>query len=579
MGRDDALLAFERHATSKIQEATDLQEVQSLGFRGEALASIAAVAKVELKTIPRHAEVGTRVTLHGGTLRDVRECTGAAGTDITVARLFYNTPARRKFLRQPSTELRRIRQWLQNSALGHPEVRYRLFADGKEVLNLARRGARVDRGRDLWRGNLVEVDTQEAGIAIEGLLGHPSLARADQAGFVVLVNRRPVSDSMVVRAVREGFLSTLKDREYPRGFLHIEIPPQEVDVNVHPQKSEVRFSDGRTMYRIVRDATAHAVQTFNTPLEAAVPSGLAGNVSHQGGGSSSPEKSGPMHALMSTSAAGRAPIAATVTTERGATGGMSSGMFDGAAARSVTPGASSIPAAHVPTIAPQGSQKAEITPVQQTSLFAMASPGEVNTTAPGEFRFSDLRYLAQLFECYLLCELGDEFVVVDMHAAHERYNYNLVRNRFAKEELSSQGLLVPLTVTLSEDEVHHCSKHQDLLRRFGFEVEVFGATDIIVRAVPPLLSGARVTQVIKEIAVCLFEEMAEDRLREFVDHVAARIACHASIRAGKRIKREEVYALFQSLDATEFRSACPHGRPIVVTFTRAAVERWFGRDR
>ncbi|NLF24891.1 MAG: DNA mismatch repair endonuclease MutL [Deltaproteobacteria bacterium] len=519
MERDDAILALERHATSKLSDPADLVSIATLGFRGEALPSIAAVSKVRLCTRTAQATGGAEIIMEGGRLKDVRSCAAAPGTEITVRSLFFNTPARRKFLKQPATEVQHVKSWLTRAALAWPAIHFRLSSDGREILNLAPRASSIERAKALVRGSLVCFDKSYGSLGVSGLVGHPGLAQADLSVLVTLVNRRLVSDRLILRAVRDGFGSTLKDREYPVGMISLSLPLDEVDVNVHPQKSEVRYKAERQVFAAVRDTVSQALADFSAPMPG-------------------------RHLSYPSVSAG-----AWQLKERATVSGMAEPTLDG--------------------------RQAPAVPLR----FDFCAPPESAGLEPHSFRFSELRYIGQALECYLLCEHERNLYVIDMHAAHERANYNMVRRDFAAGQLSSQLLLTPLVIDLTEDGLQNCLQHQEVLQRFGFEVEAFGKESLMVRAVPALLTGTDVTGLIKELSGADLSELAEGRISERLDYVAARIACHASVRAGRVLAREEAQALLKKLDDGEYRMACPHGRPVVVQFAEAEVEKWFGRDR
>lgn len=535
MERDDALLAFERHATSKISNAGDLDSISTMGFRGEALASIAAVAKVLLRTRTQNQPLGTEVAIDGGVLRGVREASTAPGTTIEVRSLFFNTPARKKFLRTAKTEALRVKQWLLQVALARPKVRFRLVVDGVEALLLPKVKDSIERGRILCRGTAVPVRYMGGRAQLEGLVGHPSLAQADSGSFIVLVNDRVVSDRIVQRAVREGFDSTLKDREYPLGFIHIRIPPEDVDVNVHPQKSEVRFRDSQAVFQLVREGVRKAVLDFKSPM------------------------SGP-------------PIPQFLKSE--ALSGSGAGSLK---SQAIQYAASETQWAKVPINSPAPSSTHGA-----LSLFNAESSNGAQQMLSGQsqrFCFSDLRLTGQVLECYLVAELEDRLFVIDMHAAHERYNFNLIRNSFRQKSLSSQRLLIPEVLQLTEEGVESCLAEQEMLAKFGFEFDRFGDRELIIRAVPALLKSGVARDVMREVAAIFCDGTGQGRIEERLDHISARLACHASVRSGDLLSREEARSLFAALDSTEFSAACPHGRPVVVSFSRPEVERWFGRDR
>ncbi len=550
MDRSDALLAFERHATSKIQQASDLLNIASYGFRGEALASIAAISKARVITRSAQSLVATQVEIKGGVLQEVSEVAGPVGTEFTIQNLFFNTPARKKFLRQPSTEEKRVKQWLMHSALGNWQVRYRLIADGRELLLLPPQASASARAERMFKGNFVSVQFDAQNLAIEGLLAHPGMAQKDSAALVLLVNRRLVSDRLLLRAVKEGFGSTLKDREFPVGFINLTLPGEQVDVNVHPQKAEVRFRDDRSIFAFVRGAVAQAVGGFRQ----AVSNGALEAGFHQQQSPTLFVESSAAHLSQNELAKGN------VQTRAGSN-------F-----------ASSVGSSYSQDLPGVNLDLQLRSSLSQTPPSATVCDND-RSRSPEGFSFSRLRYIGQALECFLFCELDGKVYVIDMHAAHERYNYNLVRNRIRNRARDSQLLLVPETIDLDLEAIHRLDLAQETLQSMGFELESFGEQSIIIRAVPGLLINHPVRQLILEFASSEFAEMMESRFEEALDYIAARIACHASIRKGYNLKREEAYALFESLDSAEFSAACPHGRPIVVSFDPAQVERWFGRDR
>lgn len=551
MTRDEALLAFERHATSKVSAIEDLHALTTMGFRGEALASIAAVSKVKLTSRSKESGVGTVVTLKGGKLVDVQGCAWSEGTEIEIEHLFFNTPARRKFLKSPRAELARVRTWVAHSSLARPNVRYRLISDGDELLNLSAVATMAERGGQIFPGDLMNVSLTEGGLSVEGRLGHPGEALADATGLIVLVNGRLVSDKLIVRAVREGYDSMLKDREFPVGYLSVALPPATVDVNVHPQKSEVRFSHPDQVFAVVKGAVLTAVRGIRRPMLAA--------------------HSATAHQPQVTRSAAIAP-------ERAAT--PSPAPVVSRFEWPIPQRSSSTAVAVAPAVLrPEPVQ--EVPPFQPSFFSDTSAPPYENrdTVTPARFRFSDLRYIGQLLECYLVCELHEKLVVVDMHAAHERVNYNKIRAARSKHALTTQKLLIPEVVRLTAEQVANLLEQRTMLGELALEVEEVDQETVSITGIPGTLSHLNCAALVKEIAAEPVPAGWRERLEERIDHITARLACHASVRSGDLLSRAEAYALFQQLDEAETAGACPHGRPVVAEFSRDAVERWFGRDR
>ncbi len=545
MTRDEAILAFERHATSKVSSIEDLNTIATLGFRGEALASIAAVAKVKMVSRSSESEVGVSITYRGGKLADVQGCAWSEGTEVEIEHLFFNLPARRKFLKSPRSELARIRTWLLQSSLARPGVRYRLISDGDEVLNLPRAASLVERGRQVCPGDLMPVSLSEGGVLVEGMLAHPGQALADASGLIVLINGRLVTDKLVVRAVREGYDSMLKDREFPVGYLSLSIPAADLDVNVHPQKSEVRFRHPNQVFAVVHGAVLAAVRRLKGPVSFA--------------GQPATPKQLPSEALGAAPAMRPQPLAFA-------------GPLSGPQ-RSLE----SLVKEAFPE--PPRRQPAALQPGLAAAVSEPEPPYAVPHAGECGFRFSQLRFVGQVLECYLVCELNDALVVVDMHAAHERVNYNKIRRARAERKLTAQKLLIPQVVRLTPDQVAVLMEQLDALRELAFEVREAGPDTVEVWAVPGIVSHLRCDELLKEFAAEPVVSGWRERLEERIDHMAARVACHASVRSGDSMSRAEAYALFAQMDEAELAGACPHGRPVVTEFSRDAVERWFGRDR
>ena len=551
MSRDEAILAFERHATSKVSTIEDLTTIATLGFRGEALASIAAVAKVTLVTRTRESELGTSITYRGGKLVGVESCAWSEGTEIEVEHLFFNVPARRKFLKSPRSEMAKIRSWLAHSSLSRPDVRYRLISEGDEVLNLSRAASLQERGAQVCPGDLMQVSLNEGGLAIEGMLGHPGQALADATGLIVLINGRLVTDKIVVRAVREGYDSMLKDREYPVGYLSITLPPQDVDVNVHPQKSEVRFRHPNQVFAVVQGAVLAAVRRIKKPMSMSLPT--RGNAALRSDVESAPAMRPQALSFMQPDVQPRSSLEALV--------------------REAFPEAPR----HQPPLRPQFESVER--DASAPSIVAEPPISYPSPTGSGDFRFSSLRYVGQVLECYLVCELNEKLVVVDMHAAHERVNYNRIRKARAERKLTVQKLLIPEAVQLTSEQVATLMDQEEALKELAFEVAQVSPNTIEIRGVPGIVSHLRCAAMLKEFAAEPVVAGWRERLEERIDHMAARVACHASVRSGDAMSRAEAYALFAQMDEAELAGACPHGRPVVTEFGRDAVERWFGRDR
>ncbi len=533
MGAEDALLCFRRHATSKVSTARDLHAIGSLGFRGEALPSIAAVSQVRMRTKVRADALGTEVSVYGGQMSEGKSCACSDGTDIEVARLFFNTPARRKFLRSPRYEEGRVKLWLSQSSLIFPHIRYQLIVNGKEALLLPPCESFVERAARAFRGSQVRVNYRAGDMLVEGLLLHPAHAESEAGGLSLFVNRRLVTDKAVARAVRDAFGGTLKPREFPVGALHITTPLEFVDVNVHPQKSEVRFQSSGAVFKAVYEAVHHALKDFSGGVSmGAMTTDSIGGLAYR--------RLPPAQANMETQ--GSLALAHQVSPQEGSTENHAESAVFG------------------------------------LNVFSRSLLQE------RAIQFSELKYLGQVFDCYLLCVGPGGFYCVDMHAAHERYHFNLIRHRLrsgvSDGKFPAQIFLRPERITLGRGGGLRIGPYMEELSRIGFRANIVDDFTIEVFEAPSLFDVSRLEVLFRDL-VSDHEEPGvrplDHAIDVHLDSLAARMACHASIRSGKSLSTEEVYELFRCLDEAEFSAACPHGRPIIVGFKRTDFEKWFGR--
>ena len=552
MSKEDAVMAFERHATSKIRNIEDLDNILTMGFRGEALASIAAVSKVKLKTRKEDSQVATQVLINGGNVISVEDTAGNKGTDIEIRNLFYNVPARKKFLRQPKTEALRIKNWIRAMVLAYPNIRVSLFIDSKDSLIFAPRENVFKRAGDLYQGTIVKFENEISDILVRGIVAHPALAKSDAGSFILLVNKRLITSKMLLKAVKEGFKNTLKNNEIPVGFLDLEIAPHLVDVNVHPQKMEVRFTNESAVFSFVRNTIDSATARFN---------GVVDTANYE------PVKD---FSYATQSYINYRPSQSSMFSKGFRNEDISSNR----------------------EINQDGFQ--EVQDTQETSQREINYFSNVNNYSKQQsifnecekenfeennFKYSNLKYIGQLFKCYLLCEYNDEFYIVDMHAGHERVNYNKIKRDFLKNNITVQDLLIPINVDLGEEKTAYLLNHKDFLQKFGIYIESFGDTSIVIRALPQIIGEYKTVNLIHSISNIDMPEFAENITNDLISSISARIACHASVRSGHVISNEEVYELFRMLDSEEFSSACPHGRPVIRKFSKREVECWFGRDR
>jgi DNA mismatch repair protein MutL len=531
MSRDDALLSIERHATSKIREADDIERVATLGFRGEALAAIAAVARCTLATRRPQDVGGTEVTISGGKVQDVRETGCPPGTSVQVRHLFFNIPARRKFLRSEQTELAHVRQVFLTYAISHPSVGLRLTVDGREVYRLAGGAAPEDRLRELFGADRMKllraVEFRKEGLAVTGYAGLPQAGRSDRAEQYIFINRRPASAPLLNYAVGEAYHTLLPRGRYPVLYLYLELDPSLVDVNVHPAKKEVRFRRPSE----VRDAVIQAVRGA---IAASTP-GAGGGLSPGPVPSSVPPLSEPLLSKpdmppMRTFAYPRLPM--------------------------------------VPR-APSGGAPAE----DERKAPRVESVAAKGSDAP----WSWCRVLGQVGGLFVVLETEDGLVLMDPHAAHERVLYEQYLAQVLGHHASSQHLLTPETVELGPEDAVRVRENLDLLKAMGFGISEFGGDSFIVDALPTCLGLSSATALLAAVAQSLDQAGVRGGTGRWAEERIAQAACKTAVKARDRLTLDEIEKLVVSLAGTEMPYTCPHGRPTVIFMSFAELYKKFGR--
>ncbi len=531
MTAEDAALAVRRHATSKIAVAEDLLAIRTLGFRGEALPSIASVSRFTLTTRPPDAVAGTRVRIEGGSEPQMREAGCAPGTTVEVADLFYNVPARRKFLKSQATESARVADVCLRVALAEPALRLVLLRDGRRSREYLPAPDRAARARAVFTGErLRELAGEREGVRMLSVLGPPEKARSGASALHLFVNGRPVRDRALARAVAFAYGSVLAAGRFPVGAVWIDVDPTEVDVNVHPQKSEVRFAKGRSVLDTVTRVLAKELGTTAWGGPAARGDSYW---AERLAGATAPGT--PTRAGTSAKAADEAPAA----DPWGLAG----------AIREAAPSYGSVP--------PRAPEP------------AAAQPDLV----PGRGLFGSLRALAQVRRMLIVCEGPDALHVLDQHAADERLRFHRLRQAFRARSVSTQRLLFPERVEVTPAEAALVDERQDELSSLGLDVAAVGPTTVAVRAVPSLVSRAPPERLLRDV----LDELDLGGARAFgdaVDMALATMACHGAIRAGDALSLDECQALLRSLDEVDdFAGHCPHGRPIVYSVSFGEIER------
>ena len=537
MDPDDALLALERHATSKIGTADDLQHIGTLGFRGEALPSIAAVSRFTILTAEDPAKGGVRVTVEGGRILGAEAAARARGTTVEVRDLFFNVPARRKYLRAPETELRHAQETLWGAALARPDVAFVLRHGNRTLIDAPTVADSSLRLKDLWRrvDRVIRFEATGAGGTVRGLLA-PGSGRG-RPTLTLLVNGRAVRDRLLVGAVLRVLRSGGSGFGGARVVVDLRLPPDAVDVNVHPAKAEVRFAQAGAVFALVERALREGVAASQgriavSRVEEGEPS--AGVAEHGGGGYGE---------LVRGRLAGGPPLFAHPA-------------YD--------------PNPDVGSAEQLGTLDAPMTG-HHRAVRSGAKPG------PADTPFG--RLIGQYRDSFLLLEDDHGLVIVDQHVAHERVLYDRILRRLTDDEAPSQGLLKPRLLEVGEAMTAALSTVEGLLRRVGIEAEVFGPDTVRVSSVPPELEPEAVDQVVEEILdrATALDGVPERAAEELSEELAASLSCRGAIKVNHHLSRQEQQALLEDLVTTDNPYRCPHGRPIILRLSQEEMERRLGR--
>ncbi|MES1174644.1 MAG: DNA mismatch repair endonuclease MutL [Myxococcales bacterium] len=559
MSAENARLSVERHATSKLTAISDLNTIASYGFRGEALPSIASVSRFSLRSRPVTHDAGVEVLIEGTAEPVVREAGMAVGTRVEVRELFFNVPARRKFLRSTGTESGHVTEVVEAAALTRPEVTFTLARDGRQVREFLRAASRADRVAQVCAGeDLARCEGTRGPLTIEAYLSRPENARAGAGGLRLFVNGRAIRDRALAVTIAQAYGSVLERGRYPRGVVFLDLPSEFLDVNVHPQKAEVRFADPRAtadaLYGTLSRALAGAF-SLPTPNRNAWSKPRPDLTSTTSQASPLP----PFAAPAARPAIGERPWStptqpksAEVSASQSAQDGLDSSYLN----ESVPPAALLV-ALEEPLLAVRDGSGAPMRP-------------------QAEIAWSSLSFVAQLRQTYLLCESRDGIYLLDQHAAAERVTFTRLRKQYQSRAVPSQALLFPVTLDVLPAEVELVELRAKEMAEVGLDVRVRGAESISIHAVPKLLQRASAERLLRD----LLAEVSRKGGRGFsdaVDLALATMACHGSIRAGDALTPSEAKALLEALDDADFAGHCPHGRPVVTFLSWAELERKVGR--
>ena len=564
MDSEDTLLCLEAHATSKIRTAEDIERIASFGFRGEALPSIASVSHLELRSRQADSETGTEVLVDGGVIKSVEEIGCAPGTSVAVKTIFYNLPARRKFLRSANTEEFHIQETVLTSALANPKVGFQLTLDARPVVSVQGNNDLTTRATMLLgkeaMSSMLAIDYTEEEIHISGFIARPGLSRTSRRDQRTFVNGRPIDAETIYYAIRDAYHTLVMKGRYPPVLLFVKLDPNLLDINVHPAKREVRFHNSRLIGRIVGDGIRRALRGIVMPPTFPVgPIGRTKGAQYQ---KPSPSQTPPM--LLA--------------------GGLSTG--DHLAPERIN-AASSREDDEVNFRAGCQSETAMKTTTsthhQETNHVTLKTDysvegqekSSVSVSAADKDLISHLRVIGTISELFLVAEGRDGMVLVDQHAAHERVLFEKVLKEMKNKDGIKQGLLIPVTIDFSNADTDILKKNLQHLAKLGFEIEHFGGNTFIVNAMPAHFPQENITGMLLDILDDLRDSPFGSKR---VDEAKiAQIACKAAVKARDHLKDTEISKLLAELAATELPYTCPHGRPTMINISFKELEKRFGR--
>lgn len=531
MTNDDVVLAFERHATSKLLKEDDLYSINTMGFRGEALPSIASVSETILTTKPHGLIAGAMVKVKGGRIEEVTDAGCAEGTTVEVRDIFFNTPARLKFMRSIATETGHISDVVTRLALANPSVRFRLYNNGSLTLDTSLKADLKIRisdifGKDFLK-DIIPVEAGDSILRIHGFIAKPENAYSAARGLFIYVNNRWIRDRGINRAIVNGYRSVLASSafggtgggKYPFVVLCIIIPSQHIDVNVHPTKCEVRFKNPKSVYELISKAI-EAVLTHSriSFFRAYEQKGITGEIREEN---------------------------------------IDYGNI-------------------IQSVGQNMSFKAGYTynlPAHQIEPVESAGAGDIKPLFLGE-----VEIIGQLWSEYLLCEKGDEFYVIDQHAAAERIAFErLKKSYYIDRHVKTQMLLMPQKIEVSLQEREAMEGSRQTITNLGFDIEPFGGNTFVIRGVPDVLAGIDCGGLIKELLDELISSEISFRIEDRLDEILMRVACHSVIRGSRQLSDGEAKTLLKNLSDVDFSSNCPHGRPIIKAIPKVEIERMFKR--
>ncbi|GGU60514.1 DNA mismatch repair protein MutL [Pseudomonas laurentiana] len=562
---DDLPLALARHATSKIRDLEDLERVMSLGFRGEALASISSVARLTLTSRTRDADQAWQVETEGRDMAPrVQPAAHPVGTSVEVRDLFFNTPARRKFLKTEKTEFDHLQEVIKRLALARFDVAFHLRHNGKTLLSLHEANDDVARARRVaavcgpaFLEQALPIEIERNGLHLWGWVGLPTFSRSQADLQYFFVNGRAVRDKLVAHAVRQAYRDVLFNGRHPTFVLFFEVDPTGVDVNVHPTKHEVRFRDGRMVHDFLYGTLHRALADVRPEDQVAAPAAVPEAIRPSGLAAG---EFGPQGEMRLAANLLEQPPAEPAS--RPASSGSGAGY-----GYQYTPR----PASPMPTAETQNVYREFFAPLPDAAASALPeSQGDI----------PPLGYaLAQLKGIYILAENAQGLVLVDMHAAHERIMYERLKIAMASEGLSGQPLLVPESLALSQREADCAEEHAQWFQRLGFELQRLGPETLAIRQIPALLKQAEANRLVQDVLADLMEYGTSDRIQAHLNELLGTMACHGAVRANRRLAVAEMNGLLRDMESTERSGQCNHGRPTWTQLGLDDLDKLFLRGR
>lgn len=585
MSEEDAVLSLARHATSKLRSFSDLSQLSSYGFRGEALPSIASVSRLSIRTRRADTPEGVELAVEGGLKPALRPVGCAPGTLVEVRDLFFNVPARRKFLRSSGTEAGHVTEVVESLALANPRLALTLKRDGRMIRQWLRVSDRRERAALALDEEFAECRGQRGPLGVEAYVTRPERARTGAGGLRILVNGRPIRDRALAVAVAQAYGSVLERGRYPRGVVYLELPPELVDFNVHPQKLEIRFADPRAvsdaLYQVLASQLGRGFSLPGTgrrhdaqpsePLAPPDPAPLDEQepLIEQAEQAELDESRGPLPARVESPRAAwaRSP-ASSAATRPVIADGVAAFVYRHGQVDASSPGA----LAHAEPAQPEASDRLE--PRAERIDERIDERG--SNTSGQHVEWAAIEFVAQVRQMFLICEGRDGLFIIDQHAAAERVTFDRLRRQYQAREVPSQALLFPVEVQLAPEEAEHLEANAAEFAALGMDLRLRGTQWVSVHGVPRLLERLSPERLLRDL---LAETMRQGG-RGFsgaVDLALATLACHASLRSGDPVSPAEAQALLAALDGADFAGHCPHGRPIVSFTPWSELLRKVGR--